>query len=286
MATTVSHSDGYTPTPSNSPSSSLEMDYPPPDFVRHCPAPPYTMDYLPPWPNDERKTEEEEEEDNKTSNLIGKHTMPASITKDDVKNVSTPDETKKTPFEQEYNNCLGHLLSFIPDVRNTELIRYLSYSDTNFTMPITKAYITEFEEHVDFVRKILRGIGKPSLYNWSKDSYYYFISNGKYRFNIKSRALDDELCRLRLEHRSTEPHHCEWEYAHDNDLNRNDILEMVTARCARNVTANKGEIDIDEITKPIPIFRTKNIEKNQMFMKLARMLKPHVENLYKKKITF
>ena len=176
-------------------------------------------------------------------------------------------------FQAEYMQCLNILVTVPIEFRNAGLIEFLHRSTPAFRDKMTDIAGNE-EFHRKLVKVAMRELGiTNSTHDWTKDWYYFYISSSKYDFGITpDEVLNREYTRVVHRHYFMEPHHPQWEAYHNASCSPIDILEMACDRCSRNIWANKGKINMEDMkTRFLPTFTFDH----------ARKLEEYKENVVK-----
>ena len=191
-------------------------------------------------------------------------------------------ETENNTFHTDFKKCLNHLLTLDPEARNDGLQNYLKNESQHFQDAIYKASVKE-RYHIRFVRESMEHLGFPdSIHDWSKDAYYFFITNGKFHFMIKSDELEKEFLRVVRVHYSLEPHHPEWEQIHNKSCTPEDVIEMAVDRCCRNAWANDGDISMEQMNRYLPKFTFDHEQKLEDYLENVEKVKGAVQEEYAK----
>ena len=136
-------------------------------------------------------------------------------------------------------------------------------------------------KHINHVRMCMNVINSDtavSLHDHSKTEFYFFIT--VCAFSMKDHCVvDGELLKeIIREHHQAETHHPEFEiYNPDKEICWLDILEMAVDRLSRNLQANEGQFNADQIRRYEPNF----VKHHDVRIALYRTLVPHLKPLVK-----
>ena len=141
------------------------------------------------------------------------------------------------------------------------------------------------------------GVKETSIHDHTKNMYYFFMTCGKYSIfsapkdkqlwnklkDLIPGGFDVECDKIVKMHTRSEKHHPEFEYELDAcAISDEDIVEMCVDRMSRNIYANNGSIDMDQIFKFfMPKFKYHNESRSAYFQKCAIELRPIVEDTYR-----
>ena len=148
-----------------------------------------------------------------------------------------------------------------------------------YEQKLWELYIEEWD-HQEIVNRALRQLGNERRHDWSKDYRYVFTLAGKFQFHIPGEAYEkwfkDEISR----HYNLEAHHPEYEI-NNGTITNLDIQEMAVDRLSRNLWKNDGRINMEQMTRFLPVFHGPNAKANLVKYKLCvDKLKDFMINIY------
>lgn len=140
--------------------------------------------------------------------------------------------------------------------------------------------------HINHVRKTLDMMDEHpkdrEAHDFSKDDLYYFVTSAKFDYRVKSDEME-ELFRMETErHYELEPHHEQYEQINGRECTVDDVREMAIDRLSRNIQANGGFVDLQQMEGYIPNFTLgDNEKKRDLFRQFIAKYNSLAEEVYK-----
>ena len=184
-------------------------------------------------------------------------------------------------LKEEYMRCLAHLLTLKETDRSFGLKSYCrDVASSQFRCAVLAAENKE-REHVLLVRRCMRTLGDSgNLHDWSKNAYFFFITNGLHVFGIEEADMCGELDRVIQAHYRREAHHPQYEALNLEECTNADIREMAVDRCCREISKNNGDMDGERMKKFLPVFTYDHETKMNEYIKQVAEVGPLVREAY------
>jgi hypothetical protein len=182
-------------------------------------------------------------------------------------------------------STLQALLDSILQMKRSDANKFLSGSCKNyFPQHLIKRY-EEIKEkelfHIKHVRKCmekLKADGTPNRHDHTKDAFYIFITSCHFNLNDECTVPPEILKSVIAQHHKAERHHPEYEkYNPKKELGNDDIMEMAVDRLSRNLQANQGEFNNQNIEQYMPSFPKNHKKKIEIYKEYVKALQPMVK---------